>query len=78
MFFFYTVAYEPFLILMIVLALSLLLRPGRRPGPRWGSALVLAYAAAVVGVSLFFLPVWIGDVIPYDQWRWRMWFNSWI
>mgnify|MGYP002718332828 CR=1 FL=1 len=78
MFFFYTIAYEPFLVMMIALALSLLLRPGRRPGPRWGSALVLAYVTIAVAVSLFFLPVWIGDVIPYDQWRWRMWFSSWI
>ena len=53
-------------------------RQGRRPGPRWGSALVLAYVTIAVAVSLFFLPVWIGDVIPYDQWRWRMWFSSWI
>lgn len=78
MFFFYTIAYEPFLVMMIALALSLLLRPGRRPGPRWGSALVLAYVTIAVAVSLFFLPVWIGDVISYDQWRWRMWFSSWI
>ena len=78
MFFFYTIAYEPFFVMMIALALSLLLRPGRRPGPRWGSALVLAYVTIAVAVSLFFLPVWIGDVISYDQWRWRMWFSSWI
>ncbi|MGC5049155.1 dolichyl-phosphate-mannose--protein mannosyltransferase [Micrococcus porci] len=78
MFFFYTVAYEPFLILMIVLALSLLLRRGHRPGPRWGAVLVAAYLLVAVGVSLFFLPVWIGERIPYPQWSWRMWFSTWI
>ncbi|WP_343282258.1 phospholipid carrier-dependent glycosyltransferase [Micrococcus sp. 2A] len=78
MFFFYSIAYEPFLILMIVLVLSLLLRPGHRPGPRWGGAIVAAYVALAVAVSLFFLPVWIGETIPYPQWRWRMWMSSWI
>ena len=37
-----------------------------------------AIVTIAVAVSLFFLPVWIGDVISYDQWRWRMWFSSWI
>ena len=78
MFFFYTVAYEPFLILMIVLALSLLLRRGHRPGPRWGGVLVAAYLAAATAVSLFFLPVWLGEQIPYSWWSLRMWFHSWI
>ena len=63
---------------MIVLTLSLLLRPGRRPSPRVGSALVLVYVAAVVAVSLFFLPVWIGEPVEYGQWRSRMWLPSWI
>ena len=78
MFFFYSIAYEPFLVLMIVLTLSLLLRPGRRPSPRVGSTLVLVYVAAVVAVSLFFLPVWIGEPVEYGQWRSRMWLPSWI
>ena len=78
MFFFYTVAYEPFLILMIVLALSLLLRRGHRPGPRRGGVLVAAYLAVATGVSLFFLPVWLGEQIPSSWWSLRMWFHSWI
>ncbi|MDY6055336.1 dolichyl-phosphate-mannose--protein mannosyltransferase [Micrococcus sp.] len=78
MFFFYSIAYEPFLILMIVLALSLLLRRGHRPGPRWGGVIVAAYLVVAVTVSLFFLPVWIGDTISYPQWSLRMWLRSWI
>ncbi|XNZ00540.1 dolichyl-phosphate-mannose--protein mannosyltransferase [Micrococcus luteus] len=78
MFFFYTVAYEPFLVLMVVLALSLLLRPGGRLGRRGGALLVVAFTLVVLAVTVFFLPVWTGEVIPYEHWRWRMWLASWI
>ncbi|MDO5633862.1 MAG: phospholipid carrier-dependent glycosyltransferase [Micrococcus sp.] len=78
MFFFYTVAYEPFLILMVVFALSWLLRPGSRLSRRWGTAVILAYTVAVLAVTAFFLPVWLGEVIPYSQWSLRMWFSSWV
>ena len=26
----------------------------------------------------FFHPVYVADTIPYEHWRWRMWFPSWI
>ena len=25
-----------------------------------------------------FWPVWTAQTIPYEHWRWRMWFTSWI
>jgi len=34
--------------------------------------------ALVVAVGLFFYPVWVGFVIPYDQWHLRMWLPTWI
>ena len=78
MFFFYTVAYEPFLVLMVVMMLSLLLRPGGRLGRRGGALAVIAFTLVVLAVSVFFVPVWTGEVIPCEHWRWRMWLSSWI
>jgi dolichyl-phosphate-mannose--protein O-mannosyl transferase len=28
--------------------------------------------------SAFFMPIWTGEMIPYEQWRARMWMSSWI
>jgi 4-amino-4-deoxy-L-arabinose transferase-like glycosyltransferase len=80
MFYFYAVAFEPFLILALVYCLGLVLG-----GPsdslrrrRAGVLLVGAFLAAAVLVSAYFLPIWTADVIPYEQWRQRMWFPRWI
>lgn len=29
-------------------------------------------------VSWWFWPVWTNEILPYDEWRKRMWFDSWI
>ena len=37
------------------------------------------FAVAVIcAASIFFYPVWVGDVIPHDAWQLRMWFPSWV
>lgn len=85
MFFFYTVSYEIFLILGVLLALAWLMRSlsnhhllqtGKYSKTATLTAIV--FVAAVVAVSAFFLPVWTGQQIDYDAWRARMWFSSWI
>ena len=43
-----------------------------------GLYLVVLVVAAAVLLSGFFYPVWAAEVIPYDQWRVRMWMPSWI
>lgn len=83
MFFFYTVAYVPFLVLAITYVAGLWLV---RTTPQ-GSGLA-SRRSAVIGIGLFvlaalalsayFLPVWTGEPITHDQWRARMWFQSWI
>ena len=37
-----------------------------------------AYALLVLANFAFYWPVWTAQVIPYDHWRWRMWFPSWV
>ena len=78
MFFFYTVAYAPFLVLAVTMVLGLLMRLGGEPMRRRNTVLVLLFVAGAVALSAFFLPVWTAEQIPYEQWRLRMWMNSWI
>nr|WP_050994997.1 glycosyltransferase family 39 protein [Arthrobacter sp. TB 23] len=79
-FFFYAIAFQPFLILALVYCLGLILGrswapPARR---RTGLMLVGGFVAAAVLLSAYFLPIWTAELIPYDQWRLRMWMPSWI
>lgn len=79
-FFFYAIAFQPFLILALVYCLGLVLGgpsdpPGRR---RLGLLLVGGFVAAAVLLSAYFLPIWTAELIPYSQWRLRMWMPSWI
>ena len=49
--------------------------------PRWARrwrVVTLVFLVLVVALAVFFWPVWTGQTIPYDHWRWRMWFRSWI
>ncbi len=79
-FFFYAVSFEPFLVLALVYCLGLVL--GQRSDPLWrrrsGFYLVALFVVAAVLVSAFFYPVWTAEVIPYQEWRFRMWMPSWI
>ncbi len=79
-FYFYAVAFEPFLILSLTYCLGLVLGgPGADAARRRrGIVLVGVFLAAAVALSAYFLPVWTAEIIPYDQWRQRMWLRSWI
>jgi dolichyl-phosphate-mannose-protein mannosyltransferase len=80
MFYFYAVSFEPFLVLALVYCLGLVL--GRDTDPPWrrrsGLYLVAIFVAGAVLLSAFFYPVWAAEVIPYQDWRYRMWMPSWI
>lgn len=80
MFFFYAVSFEPYLILALVYCLGLVL--GRRTDPLWrrrsGLYGVALFVVGAVLLSAFFYPVWTGEIIPYQDWRVRMWMPSWI
>ncbi|WP_081744760.1 dolichyl-phosphate-mannose--protein mannosyltransferase [Arthrobacter sp. H14] len=79
-FFFYAIAFEPFLILGLVYCLGLIL--GRSSAPAWrrqsGIILVGAFVVTALAVSAFFLPIWTAETIPYEHWQLRMWMPSWI
>jgi dolichyl-phosphate-mannose--protein O-mannosyl transferase len=79
-FYFYAVAFDPFLVLSITLCLGLIIGPARvGPARRaLGAAVTGGYLLAVL-VNFFYLyPVLAAQVIPYTSWLSRMWFSSWI
>lgn len=80
MFFFYAVSFEPYLVLALVYCLGLVL--GRRTDPLWrrrsGLYGVALFVVGAVLISAFFYPVWTAEIIPYQDWRVRMWMPSWI
>ncbi|MBP1234718.1 dolichyl-phosphate-mannose--protein O-mannosyl transferase [Arthrobacter sp. PvP102] len=80
MFTFYAVSFEPFLVLALTYCLGLVL--GRPQDPLWrrrsGLYLVALFVAGAVLLSAFFYPVWTAEIIPYQEWRFRMWMPSWI
>lgn len=79
-FFFYALSFFPWLVLGLTAVLGLALgRPGDSLMRRRAGLLVVGmFLAAVLATSAFFLPVWTAQPLPYDHWRWRMWFPDWI
>ena len=71
---FYAIAFLPFLILALTYCAQLLLtRYGRN-----GQIAIAAIFLLIFANFLYFLPLYMGDVITYEAWRARMWFPSWI
>lgn len=74
MFQFYAIAYEPFAILALTLAIGVLLR-GRS---RVGLVAVGAFLGVAALLSAYFLPMWTGMPIPEWFLRSHYWFRTWI
>ncbi len=78
---FYAIATLPFLIIAVVLVIGTVLgRVGSR-SPRhraWTAGLCGLFVVLVVVDAGFMYPVLTDQLIPYDSWRDRMWFASWI
>ena len=73
---FYAIIIEPFLILAIVYCAKLLLASGLKPAV--SQSIVGGIFALIVLCFIFFIPLFTGQVITYEDWRLRMWFESWI
>jgi dolichyl-phosphate-mannose-protein mannosyltransferase len=79
-FFFYSVAFAPFLVLAITLCLGLILGPANAGTARRtaGAAITGAYLLGVLINFAYLYPVVSAQVIPYSSWLSRMWFQRWI
>ena len=43
-----------------------------------GYGVGLAFLLVVVAATWFFLPIWTGQVITWEQWHMRMWLPTWV
>jgi dolichyl-phosphate-mannose--protein O-mannosyl transferase len=79
-YYFYAVAFLPYLVIAITLCLGLIIGPVDAPPGRRaiGAAVTGAYLLLVLANFAYLYPVLTAQVLPYDFWRQRMWFNSWI
>lgn len=79
-FYYYAVAFEPFLIIAVTLCLGLIIGPARAaPGRRAVGAIAAgAYLVAVLVNLAYLYPVLTAQIIPYSSWLSRMWFSRWI
>jgi len=76
---FYTIAFEPFVILLIVYCLAKFLEPNEEGVvPKFRRNTSYGFLAVIVLNFLYFLPLYFGSVITYSHWSSLMWFPSWI
>jgi dolichyl-phosphate-mannose-protein mannosyltransferase len=73
---FYAVSFLPWMILGLVLVMQILHRA--IGNTKLAKGLVVGFFVLATLVSVFFLPINIGLVVPFDQWQLRMWLPSWI
>jgi dolichyl-phosphate-mannose--protein O-mannosyl transferase len=76
---FYTIAFEPYLLLALTAVIGILL--GSRGDPRdrrtSGIRLVTIYLGVATLVSVFFWPLWTGIPLEYDLMRAHWWLPTW-
>ena len=79
-YYFYAVAFLPYLVIAITLCLGLIMGPELASPSRraTGAVIVGAYLLLVVADFGFMYPVLAAQAIPYADWHQRMWFSSWI
>jgi len=79
-FYYYAIAFEPFMIIAIVLCLGLIIGPSGAPPARRAIGAVVAggYLFLVLLNLAYLYPVFTAEIIPYSSWLNRMWFHRWI
>ena len=75
-FYFYAIAFQPFLVLTIVYVISKALEDEGKVKPR--RELAIAAIGLIALCFAYFFPLYVGGVLSYDDWYARMWFTSWI
>ena len=68
---FYTIAFEPYLILGLTLVIGLLITSAS------GRVVVVVFLALAVLVSAFYFPLWTGAQVPFGFWQAHIWLPSW-
>lgn len=79
-FYFYSIVMLPFIAIAIALIFRQITWLFKTTGfSNWsGISIGAIYLFIVLGLTLFFLPVWTAISIPKNEWLWRIWFDTWI
>ena len=77
---YYSLEFEPFLILCIVMCLGLILGSANSTVLRRaaGAAVVGVYVLAVLALFWYFYPILAGKILSYPDWLSHMWYHGWI
>jgi dolichyl-phosphate-mannose--protein O-mannosyl transferase len=67
---FYSIVFEPFIILTLTYMIGLLHQRYK--------TFIYGFFIAVALCFLYFLPIYIAQTMTYNEWHARMWFSSWI
>jgi len=79
MFTFYAIAFEPFMILILIFALSKALESARNPRSLRLRQWTIGALVLLVGLNfLYFLPLYIGTPMSYSSWHAHLWLPSWF
>ena len=78
-FYFYTIAFEPFLLLVLIYLAWLFLRSAKDAGELRVRQFVLGVGLVIIALNfLYFLPLYLGISISHAAWAAHMWLPSWI
>jgi dolichyl-phosphate-mannose-protein mannosyltransferase len=77
---FYSIAFEPYLLLALTFAIGLVL--GKKTDAAWrrenGIRFVAIFLGLAIALSIFFWPLWTGMSIDYTFMKAHWWLRSWI
>jgi dolichyl-phosphate-mannose--protein O-mannosyl transferase len=76
---FYTIAFEPYLLLAIAFVASKLIGSRADPGPKRDAGMrwILVFLVAAVAISVFFWPLWTGIQVDFSYMQLHYWIPSW-
>jgi dolichyl-phosphate-mannose--protein O-mannosyl transferase len=76
---FYSIVFTPFVVMALAAALGQLLGPAYAGVERKRRAFIVGgFTLAAITLSIFFLPLWTGDVVSTPYWQIHMWLTSWV
>ncbi|MFF7737931.1 phospholipid carrier-dependent glycosyltransferase [Streptomyces sp. NPDC007984] len=79
-FFFYAVVFLPFLCLAVAMLLGAIIGPPRSTDTRRvaGATAAGVLVLLITWNFIYFWPLYTGQAIPIDDWRSRMWLDTWV
>ncbi|MFF3319257.1 dolichyl-phosphate-mannose--protein mannosyltransferase [Streptomyces sp. NPDC003035] len=79
-FLFYAVVFVPFLCLAVTMLLGAIIGPASSSERRrtFGAVGAGVLVLLIVWNFIYFWPIYTGTAIPMDQWRNRMWLDTWV